>query len=165
MGCVGISVTFNYATWVARYPEFSALSATTAQSYFNEACLYFANPNPWVSNPTNLLTLLNMLTAHIAALYSQSQDDSSPGSPKDANTPVGRISSAGEGSVNVQTAYDAANPEQWYAQTKYGASFWSATAQYRTMRYVRGSLQPGGLGPDGGVGFGWSGIGYGGPWR
>ncbi len=93
-----------------------------------------------------------MLTAHIAALYSQSRGDPEPGQPKDANTPVGRISNATEGSVTVALEYDATNPQEWFSQTKYGASFWAATATYRTMRYVPGQLQPGGFGGYGGLG-------------
>src|SRR5262249_32656248 len=101
--------------------------------------------------------LMNMVTAHIAALNSQSQGDSDPGAPKDANSPVGRIASATEGSVSVSTEYApmANGSEAWFLQTRYGAAFWAATAVYRTARYARGFLQPGGLGPvPGGPGFG-----------
>lgn len=134
------AVTFNYTTWQARYPEFQAVSEPLAQSYFDEANLYCWNN---IENPAarfgTLPTLLNMLTAHIAALYSQSQGSPSPGQAQDANTPVGRIDSATEGSVSVHTDMGDANagsPSQaWYMQTKYGASYWAASAPYRTARY------------------------------
>ena len=156
MGCQ--AVTFDYNAWVARYPEFAAVQSATAQEYFNEAGLYFANPNPRVSTTAILSTLLNMVTAHIASLYSQSQNDPTPGQPKDANTPVGRINSATQGSVTIQTQndYPPGSP-QWWQQSKYGASFWAASAQYRTGAYVPGATQygSGGLfGIGGGFGFG-----------
>jgi hypothetical protein len=75
--------------------------------------------------------LLGLMTAHIARLLS-----SVGGSP--ASTLVGRISSAGEGSVNVATEFPL-NPESaWFNQTKEGAMFWAATARYRMARYYPG---------------------------
>lgn len=138
-------VVFNYTAWEARYPEFSAVMEATAQGYFNEATLYWDNTgcSP-VTDPANQLTILNMLTAHIAALYGP-QGGAGTGDP---GAPVGRISNATEGSVSVALQNDyAPGTVQWYQQTKYGSSFWAATAQYRTARYVRGALQPGGLAP------------------
>lgn len=136
---MGAVVVFNYSGWIARYPEFSAVSPAAAQQYFNEATLYCRNDGGGpVSNATIQATLLNMLTAHIAALYSQSQGDPNPGTAKDANTPVGRISDAAEGSVHVSLQNDMPpGTAQWYNSTKYGASYWAATAVYRGFRYVR----------------------------
>jgi hypothetical protein len=86
-------------------------------------------------------------------MYSQSQGDQSPGAPKDANTPVGRISSATQGSVTVQTELNVLPGQaSWYSQTKYGLDFWQATAGYRLARYKPGQLQPGGFGYVGGRG-------------
>jgi len=163
---VSAAVDFSYDGWVARYPEFAAVPEATAAAYFAEAGLYWRNDGTSL-NPTvgTQLLYLNMLTAHIAALYSQSQGALEPGAPQDANTPVGRVSSAAQGSVNVSTELATApgtgGVEAWLAQTKYGLGFWAATAAYRTMRYAPGSLQPGGLPPGNGYGglYGW-----GGPW-
>jgi hypothetical protein len=142
------SVAFNYAAWVARYPEFSAVSEPTAQGYFNEATLYFANGYcPANPNPTNQLLLLQMLTAHIAALYSGI--NGGPPSPL-----VGRISNASEGSVSVAVEFPMTNQSAWFQTTPYGSSFWAATANLRTMRYV-----PGPQGYYGGRGY----PGFGGP--
>lgn len=122
-------VTFNFAVWVQRYPEFQGVDEWLAQAYFDEAGLYCANS---IQNPALpiLSTLLNMLTAHIAWLNATRN-----GEP--ASSLVGRISDATEGSVSVsvQNDYDPGTP-QWYQQTKYGAAFWAATAPYRTARYV-----------------------------
>ncbi len=144
------AVTFSYVVWKARYPEFSAVSEPLAQSYFDEAGLYWRNDGTSMApNAAIQSTLLNMMTAHIAALYVQSQGSLAPGTAQDAGSPVGRISSATEGSVTVQTELpDPANPSAmyaWLSQTKYGLSFWAATAPYRTAGYIQGSLQPGGL--------------------
>ena len=135
----GQPVVFNYAVWTARYPEFANVSEPLAQSYFDEAGLYFANTGGWLSSLPTAPTLLNMLTAHIAWLYAPrdaSGNPASTGAP--AAELVGRISSATEGSVSVVTEFQSeGGPSQaWFLQTKYGASFWQATAQFRTARYV-----------------------------
>jgi hypothetical protein len=133
-------VTFSYTDWSARYPELAtSVSSATAQAYFNEACLYCDN------TPTSIITdaiqpggerelLLNMVTAHIAAL-------NAPLNGQASSPLVGRISGATEGSVSVQTQFDVApGSAQWFAQTKYGAAYWFATTKYRTMMYVRGPV-------------------------
>lgn len=136
-------VAFNYAVWAARYPEFSAIGEPLASSYFDEASLYWRNdgssPN---STPQSQSLFLNMLTAHIAALYAQSQGAANPGGAQDANSPVGRVNSATEGSVTVQVELNMAPTDSglqaWLTQTKYGLSFWAATGAYRRFRYSPG---------------------------
>lgn len=130
-------VAFNYAAWVQRYPEFAGVGQALAQAYFDEAGLYCANS---ITNPalSVLPTLLNMLTAHIAWLnaprngFGQPANNGAPAPPL-----VGRISSATEGSVSVQTdnQYEPGTP-QWYQQSRYGAAYWAATAGYRTAHYI-----------------------------
>lgn len=145
------AVAFNPAAWKLRYPEFQAVPDVTAAMYFAEAGMYWRNdgtsPN---KNNGSQLVLMNMLTAHIAALYSQAQGSANPGSASDPNTPVGRISNAGVGSVNVATDLGITPGtsawKAWLQQTKYGLSFLSATGPYRSSYYVPGALQPGGLG-------------------
>lgn len=135
---MGVVVAFSYAAWVARYPEFSAVSEATATAYFAEACIYHRNDITGVVNDATIQSaLLNMVTAHIAARYSQSQGSPNPGAAQDANSPVGRINSASEGSVSVQTEYASETPGSmaWFAQSKYGADYWAATKAYRSMRY------------------------------
>ena len=126
------SVVFDYSLWSLRYPELSAsVKATLAGAYFTEATLFLDNTD--ASRVTDLgqrAMLLNMLTAHIAALNAPMGGQ--PSSPL-----VGRISTATEGSVTVNATMDLPpGSAQWFAQTKYGASFWAATAIYRTMLYV-----------------------------
>lgn len=139
---MGVIVTFDYTAWVTRYPEFASPGGTQpvasplAQEYFDEATLYQANNGAGpIRDAGQALRLLNMLTAHIASLNAPSA------SGDVAPNLVGRISSAGEGSVNVSSEnnYPPGTP-QWYQQTKYGAAWWAATAQFRTMRYRPGPV-------------------------
>lgn len=123
-------VTFDYLAWSSRYPELAAwVGAPQAQAYFDEAALYCDNtpcsPIPIWTRPM----ILGMATAHIAALNAPLNN--APSSPL-----VGRISNATEGSVTVATQNDyPPGVAQWWQQTKYGAAWWAATVQYRTMHY------------------------------
>lgn len=74
--------------------------------------------------------LLNMLTAHVGTLNGVIL-------PAEGAIPVGRVSSGTEGSVSATFDFNVApGSAQWFAQTQYGASFWQATSQLRTMRYI-----------------------------
>ena len=135
------AVTFNYNNWVARYPEFTSVSAPAAQMYFDEATIYCANKLGPVQTVEILTTLLNMVTAHIAAL--NNPVTSGGASP---STPPGRISNASEGSVSATFDYTSEpGSQQWFIQTKYGAAFWQATNVYRRARYRPGICR--GIGP------------------
>lgn len=128
-------VTFDPAAWKARYPEFSAVADGTAQLYFNEATLYCHNRLGPVPDIDQLTVLLNMMTAHVAALAGAGTGNSG----STANKPVGRLSGATEGSVSAQ--FDNQYPPgsaQYFQQTQYGAAYWAATAIYRTFRYRPG---------------------------
>lgn len=136
------AVTFNYNAWIARYPEFGPsgsqpVDSTLAQLYFDEAGLYLENVNVSViSSIAQQSQLMNMLTAHIAALNA-AQSGGGGSSPL-----VGRVSSATEGSVSVSSENDyPPGTPQWYQQTKYGAAYWAATIQYRTMHYIPGPVE------------------------
>ena len=134
---MGVIVSFDYAGWMARYPEFANVTQPQAQGYFNEATLYHRNDGQGpVNNPASQDLFLKMLTAHIAALYAPDLQ----GQP--ASTIVGRIASASEGSVSVSADMKGPESAEWYYQTKYGTSYWNATKQYRTMRYKHGHVRP-----------------------
>lgn len=135
------AVTFNPALWKQRYPEFVGVPDELAQLYFDEATLYCANKLNPVKLVATLTTLLNQLTAHIAALNSPTTaSGASPG------TPPGRLSNVTEGSVSAsfQNDYPPGTP-QWYQQTKYGAAYWAATLPYRLFRYVPPCPRPASL--------------------
>ena len=152
-------IPFDYNAFVARYPEFTPVGPTLLGLYFNDANIYCRNDtcNPAFASGV-LPNLLNMVTAHIAWL---SAPRDAAGNPAASGTPppslVGRIASAGEGSVNVSTEYDSSGSpsEAWFIQTPYGAAFWQASAAFRTARYranptyVPSGAYPG-FGPYGG---------------
>lgn len=126
-------VAFDWIAWSTRYPELSQyVTQPQAQLFFAEAQLYCDNTDTSpVDNVTTRATLLNMVTAHIAALNAPLGAPSSP--------LVGRISAATQGSVNVSTEMNLEpGSSQWFAQTKYGMAFWQATRRHRMFRYVQG---------------------------
>lgn len=133
-------LAFDSAQFLARYPEFSSLSTSLLEAYFAEAGIYCANASTSLvkdQSPGGLLSLLlNMLTAHIAALNG--------GVNGEAPSPlVGRIDDATQGSVHVHADMGVVpGTAAWYAQTKYGMAYWQATIAYRTFRYFPGSSQP-----------------------
>jgi hypothetical protein len=131
---MGVVVSFDYNAWLALFPKFAnVVSAPQAQQYFTLATTIHRNDGGGpVKDPVQQLSLLNMLTAHIAKLFAPPTPGGQP------NDLVGRINSASEGSVSVQAAYSNNVSEQqaWFIQTKCGAMYWTATAPYRTARYI-----------------------------
>lgn len=127
---MGVTVTFNYQTWIARYPEFCSVPEPLAQAYFDEATLYLRNDGTGpVSTESVQSTLLNMLTAHIAKINATINGQAPSGL-------VGRIVDATEGSVSVSVdSTPLPGSAAWYAQTTYGFAFWQATRAYRTAHY------------------------------
>lgn len=142
----------DYTAWSKRYPEFvaaapngPAVPETLYEAYFAEAGMYLNNTDASpVGDVGRRLILLNMITAHIAAL-------NMPGS----SPLVGRITDATEGSVSVTVNYEALpGSEQWFAQTKYGAAYWQATLTFRSARYRPAPGYGAGGRPLGILGFG-----------
>ncbi len=126
------AVTFNAAAFKARYPEFAAVGDPLLGEYFKEADLYLSNAdNSPVQNVERRGVLLNMITAHLAALGGVLSADGMP-------RPVGRVSQASEGSVSASFEDVAATPGSgvWFRQTQYGAAFWQATSSLRGFRYI-----------------------------
>jgi len=135
-------VTFDFATWVGLFPEFSALTTGQGAAYFTRAtATIIANS---VSNPIygdgNLAYLIYLATSHVAWLNCPKDAGGNPAATGAAASPlVGRVSSASEGSVSVSTEWSFNDPSAqaaYLAQTKYGAEYLAATAQYRTARYI-----------------------------
>lgn len=129
MSCGGAVAIFDPAAFIAAYPQFASVSPTLLGLAFNLATLYWRNdgtgPVPDVPTQTAILWLL---TAHIAQLNYGINGQPPTGL-------VGRINSAGEGSVNVGTDYVSNINSAFFDQTPFGAQFWSATAAFRGMRY------------------------------
>lgn len=141
---MGAVVEFNYAAWVAMFPEFANVSELAATAYFAQATAYHSNLSNGVVNDAAVQALaLNLVTAHIAARYSTPAGGAQP-----SNTPVGRISSASEGSVSVSTEMSyPPGSASWWNQTKYGADYWALMTPYRTARYRPLYTRTGGVPP------------------
>lgn len=122
-------VTFDPEAFKIAYPAFANVSDALLQACFNEAGLYLSNTDCSVVQDIGKRTvLLWMLTAHIAYLRGAlSPDGSTP--------PVGRVSSATEGSVSASMEYAAPGTAAWFLQSQYGAAFWQATVSLRSFRY------------------------------
>lgn len=138
-------VTFNFTDWVAQYPEFGYVTAPQAQGFFNRSTLLVDNtPTSPITDLFQRTVLLNMATAHVAALFSAQNGQASRGL-------VGRISNATQGSVSVQAAYTEPTSDlaAYWNQTAYGAQYYAATLKYRTGFFV-----PPPRGINGNPGFG-----------
>ena len=138
---MGVIVQPDYTGFTTRYPQFGVSGSQPVSSdlytlYFSEAGLYQNNEGGGpINNSTRALQLMQMLVAHIAFL------NTAPGTGGDASPLVGRVSNATEGSVTVGTTNEyPPGSAQWFQQTKFGAAWWQATAQYRTMRYRPGPV-------------------------
>ncbi|MES2351900.1 MAG: DUF4054 domain-containing protein [Pseudomonadota bacterium] len=124
------AVVFDPAAFKVRYPAFAAVSDVLLGLCFNEATLYLSNSDcSPVQNLTRRSMLLNMLVAHIAYLGGAL-------SPGGGSLPVGRASSATEGSVSASLEYGTPGTAAWFTQTQWGAAFWQATVSLRAFRYI-----------------------------
>lgn len=122
-------VTFDPAAFKAAYPEFAAVPDARLSYFFSIATLYLSNAdNSPVQNVTRRGLYLFMITAHIAYLSGALSADGTPPA-------VGRVSSASEGSVSIDTDFPLTPNTAWWMMSQYGAQFWQATASLRTMHY------------------------------
>lgn len=146
---MGAIATFDYASWVTLFPEFSYLAEEQLTAYYDLAGQFHANDGSGpVCRPASQANLMNLMTAHLCALMAGGPPDQS-GNAQPPREIVGRIGNATEGSVSVgiDNNYPPGSA-QWYQQTKYGSMYYMATGPYRTMRYIPGRLaaRPG-MGP------------------
>lgn len=133
------AIAFEFDSFAARYPELvpptGPVTSPMAQAYWYEAELYWRNDGTGPCDTENQQRLLlNMVTAHIAGLNAAI----SGALPYNV---VGRITNASEGSVSIGANLSLAPGgvlQEWFAQTKYGFSFWAATAGFRLARYRPG---------------------------
>lgn len=152
-------VQFDDAEFIAIYPEFTGIDSAAAQTQFNGATLLLNNScASRVQDANKRMQLLYMLTAHLCVLNTGTDDGAGDATPPQGI--VGRIDSAGEGSVDVTAEYasEVSQSLAFFSQTKYGAFFWQATKAYRTMHYI-GAPECGPNGPGFPFGFGWFGGG------
>lgn len=123
------AVVFVPADFKAAYPEFSAVLDATLNGYFVRSQLFLVNEDCPVQDEAKRLQLYWLLVAHIAQLSGALNPGGVPG-------PVGRTSSATEGSVSVSLEFNSTMGAEWWNQSSYGATFWAATAYLRSFRYI-----------------------------
>jgi hypothetical protein len=129
----GPVATFVAADFRALFPAFTNPPFTDPQlqGAFSIATTFLRNDGTSPIRTIALQTqLLYMLTAHVAVLL-YGADGTGAG-------PVGRVSSASEGSVSVSTDFPTNPNSAWYMQTQYGAMYWQATMAMRTANYRPG---------------------------
>lgn len=142
---MGVIATFDYATFIASYPEFSATPEPSIAGYWTMAEALHSNDGCGPVTVDNVqLQLMNLVTAHIAAQFTTPQ-----GTPAAATGLVGAISSASEGSVSVsaQALISQSESASFWNATKYGALYWRMTLPYRTARYRSMYTRTGGVPP------------------
>jgi hypothetical protein len=123
-------VSFNPTAFKTRYPEFTTVADGTLGACFDEATLYLSNTDASpVQDIARRTIYLSMLTAHIAFIGGTLNPGGIP-------NPVGRVSTAGEGSVSANLEYSTPGSQAWFVQTQYGAAFWQATSSLRGFRYI-----------------------------
>lgn len=123
-------VVFDVAEFREDYPFFQNVSDRQLNRFFKRAeNSFLKNTNDsCIEDLEERKDLLYLIVAHLATLFQQAES---------GNTLVGRISSATQGSVSVSSDYGTLGKnEKWWVQTKWGADYWAATAQYRTSQYV-----------------------------
>jgi hypothetical protein len=137
---VAAPVVFDFKLWSGMFPELAGVGDAIAAGAFLRASVIFPNSATNRANRDgNLQALLYLLTAHVVFLNAPRDDAGNPASSGQAPPAlVGRIASAGQGSVSVGVEWSGSGSpsEAWFTQTRYGAEFWQGTAQYRTGVYV-----------------------------
>lgn len=132
-------VTFNEAAFLLRYPQFVAFATANPgalQERFNEVTAIYINNTltSIVTDVTERTYLINYAIAHMLAI----EGATATGGQGSTSGTVGRVSSATEGSVSATLDMGAVSgSEAWWLQSQYGATYWNATAKYRTFRYGR----------------------------
>ncbi len=124
-------VVFVPATFKAAFTEFATVADAALSANFGFAELQLANTcRSRVVNAATREKLLNLLTAHITQLRNGTGGNAAGGM-------VGRISEAQEGSVKASADMGTmVYGQAYYMQTQWGAMYWQATAQYRTVVYI-----------------------------
>ncbi len=130
-------VSLDYQAWITQFPAFQTLQPDVVLGYWDIAGEIVGNtPCCGLMPVARRTSLLNLMTAHIAQLFSGANGAGPAGV-------VGRITSATEGSVSVSVAaIGGSSPSaEWYNQTQYGALAWLLMGPYRSARYVPGPVR------------------------
>lgn len=124
-------VEFDPTDFKEAYPEFATIADAVLALNFQLATLQLNNScSSAVCAADVRELLLNLLVAHITTLRNGANGQPAPGM-------VGRIGYAIEGSVAATADMGPqVYGQAYYNQTQWGAMYWTATARYRSMRYI-----------------------------
>ena len=126
-------VALDPALFRGTFPDLAGISTQQLTTYWTIAGQYCDNtPRSLVTDwqpGGKRATCLNLLVAHIATLLGHGPQGAARGGM------VGRIASAGQGSVNVSMDMPATPDAAWFMQTQFGAMYWTLTAPERTALY------------------------------
>ncbi len=128
-------VTFVPADFKMAFPAYASLADPQLSAFFMISELILDNTDasivPFdldaVPAVTERKTLLDLLVAHQAELSTRGAGS------------VGRVSSGSEGTVSGSFDMAVTGSSQWFIQTQWGATYWQATAKYRTARIYSGN--------------------------
>ena len=127
-------VAFDPTAFKLAFPAYSTFTDEQLEAYFLVAGLILDNTDASIVSYDPTATpailerkiLLDLLVAHQAELSTR------------GNGAVGRTDSGTEGSVSFSFDMVTTGSSQWFLQTQWGATFWQATAKYRTVRMYQG---------------------------
>lgn len=137
-------VVFDAAAFKAAFPSFATLTDPSLVMAFNLATLQLNNScGSRVCDAALRESLLNLLTAHIAALAFGENGNPPAGI-------VGVVTKAQEGSVSVGTEVGTiVYGQAYYLQTQWGMMYWQSTARFRQMVYIPAPVVCADLGVNG----------------
>lgn len=128
-------VEFNPVAFKLGFPAYASFTDEQLDAYFLVAGLIvnngLASLVPYDPDVTPAIRerkiLMDLLVAHQAEMETRG-----PGA-------VGRANSGSEGTVSFSFDMVTSQNNQWFLQTSWGATFWQATAKYRTARLYCGT--------------------------
>lgn len=137
-------VVFVPATFKTMFPSFATVADASLSMAFDLATLQLNNSCcSRVTDAALRERLLNLLTAHIAALAFGENGNPPAGI-------VGMVNKAQEGSVSVGTDVGTiVYGQAYYLQTQWGFLYWQSTARFRTMVYIPAPVVCADLGVNG----------------
>lgn len=137
-------VVFDPAVFKAAFTSFATVADASLSLAFDLATLQLTNScGSRVCDAALREKLLNLLTAHIAALMFGENGNPPAGI-------VGVVNKAQEGSVSVGTDVGTiVYGQAYYLQTQWGFMYWQSTARFRTMVYIPAPVVCADLGVNG----------------
>jgi hypothetical protein len=130
------AIIFDYAHWLSVYPEFKSTTEEQANGYWQNACYILRNDGSSpVDDPEQRRMLLELLTAHIAALFG------GPGGGPGYGVQMGGVytsKSVNGVSLGSSGPFSVTGTQQWYMLTRYGQEYWFKTRALRQFQYIPG---------------------------